>query len=163
MFQLFSQSSTTPESSLYASTSIPSSGAFEQKSTGISSTSAVTSLYDIKSPTEGNPETPTPPASTPSMLIYSLTLPPYSNGFDTSGIVETLTRSSPAEDKDKPSTTIYAYNLPPYTPKVPTYVATSAGTAALDMTSGAPGGPGGAATTDRNFLPKGFVDPTKDP
>lgn len=163
MSQLFSRSSTTPGSSLYASTSTPSSGAFEPKSTGLSSTSAATSRYDIKSPIEGNPETPIPPASTPSMLIYSLTLPPYSNGFDTSGIVETLTRSSPAEDKDKPSTTVYAYSLPPYTPKVPTYVATSAGTAAVDMTSGAPGGPGGAAPTDRNFLPKGFVDPTKDP
>ena len=163
MSQLFSQSSTMPGSSVYTSNSIPSSAASDPKSTGTWSNPAATSRYNMKSRIEGDPETPTPPASTPSMLIYSLTLPPYSNGFDTAGIVETLTRSSPAEDKDRPAATIYAYNLPAYTPKVPTYVATSAGTAALDMTSGAPGGPGGAAPTDRNFLPKGFVDPIKDP
>ena len=103
------------------------------------------------------------PASTPSMLTYSFTLPPYSNGLDTSGIIESWTRISPAEDKDKPSATVYSYNLPPYTPKIPTYVATSAGTAPLDMTSGAPGSPGGVAPTNRIFLQQGFVDPTKDP
>ncbi len=114
-------------------------------------------------PTGSYPETVSPPASTPSMLTYSFTLPPYSNGLDTSGIVESWTRISPAEDKDKPSATVYSYNLPPYTPKIPTYVATSAGTAPLDMTSGAPGSPRGVAPTNRIFLQQGFVDPTKDP
>ncbi|KAL8771685.1 MAG: hypothetical protein Q9209_002876 [Squamulea sp. 1 TL-2023] len=124
MSQLFSKSSETRASSIYAP--IPSSTA------------------------------------SPSMLIYSFKVPPYSNGFDTSGIVETMTASSPAEDKDKPSPTVYSYNLPPYTPKIPTYVATSAGTAPLDMTAGAPGNPGGAAPTNRIFLQQGSVDPTKD-
>ncbi|KAL8789068.1 MAG: hypothetical protein Q9213_001331 [Squamulea squamosa] len=124
MSQLFSQSSETLVSSIYAS--IPGSTA------------------------------------SPSMLIYSFTIPPNSNGFDTNGIVETMTGSSPSEDKDKPSPTVYSYNLPPYTPKVPTYVATSAGTAPLDMTSGALGNPGGAAPTNRIFLQQGSVDPTKD-
>ncbi|KAL8659311.1 MAG: hypothetical protein Q9226_000484 [Calogaya cf. arnoldii] len=156
MSQLFSRSSTTPASSIYAPTVASNPAAWEPKP-------AVTSRLDTTSPVEGNPGSSSPPASTPSMLIYSITLPSYSNGLDTSGIVESLTRSSPAEDKDKPSATVYSYNLPPYTPKVPTYVATSAGTAPLDMTSGAPGGPGGAAPTNRNFLPKGFVDPLKDP
>ncbi len=101
--------------------------------------------------------------STPSMLTYSWSLPSYSNGFDTGAVVETLTRSSSAADKDKPSTTVYSYSLPPYTPKIPTYVATSAGLAPLDMTSGAPGIPGGAAPTNRIFLQQGVVDFTKDP
>lgn len=114
-------------------------------------------------PTGSYPETVSSPVSTPSMLTYSFTLPPYSNGLDTSGIVESWTRISPAEDKDKPSATVYSYNLPPYTPKIPTYVATSAGTAPVDMTSGAPGSPGGVAPTNRIFLQQGFVDPTKDP
>lgn len=114
-------------------------------------------------PTGSYPETVSSPASTPSMLTYSFTLPPYSNGLDTSGIVQSWTRISPAEDKDKPSATVYSYNLPPYTPKIPTYVATSAGTAPVDMTSGTPGSPGGVAPTNRIFLQQGFVDPTKDP
>ncbi|KAL8846367.1 MAG: hypothetical protein Q9221_008546 [Calogaya cf. arnoldii] len=156
MSQLFSRSSTTPASSIYAPTVASNPAAWEPKP-------AVTSRLDTPSPVEGDPASSSPAASPPSLLIYSITLPSYSNGLDTSGIVESLTRSSPAEDKDKPSATIYSYNLPPYTPKVPTYVATSAGTAPLDMTSGAPGGPDGAAPTNRNFLPKGFVDPSKDP
>lgn len=97
------------------------------------------------------------------MLVYSFTLPPYTGGLDTAGIVETMTQSSPVEGKDDPAPTVYSYNLPPYIPKVPTYVATSAVMAAPDMTSGAPGSPGGAAPTNRIFLQQGLVDPTKDP
>lgn len=163
MSQLFSQSSTTPASSIYAPTVYSGSAASEPIITGTPSKPIAPSRLDTTSPVEGYPENASPPASTPSMLIYSFTLPPYSNGLDTSGIVETWTRSSPAEDKNKPSATVYSYNLPPYTPKIPTYVATSAGTAPLDMTSGAPGSPGGVAPTNRIFLQQGFVDPTKDP
>ncbi|KAL8999644.1 MAG: hypothetical protein Q9169_001604 [Polycauliona sp. 2 TL-2023] len=162
MSQLFSQSTNMPAPSANAPYSISSAAASKPELNGTPSKPLVTSRFDTSAPIDGDPEN-TSPASTPSMLIYSLTLPPYSNGLETSGIVESLTRSSPAEDKDKPPVTVYSYNLPPYTPKVPTYVATSAGTAPLDMTSGAPGGAGGAAPTDRNFLAKGFVDPQKDP
>ncbi|KAL8674307.1 MAG: hypothetical protein Q9168_001300 [Polycauliona sp. 1 TL-2023] len=163
MSQLFSQSTTTPESSIYTPNFVPSSAAPDPKLPGTPSKPTVTSRLDTTTPFESDPETTSLPASTPAMLIYSLTLPPYSNGLDTSGIVESLTRSSPAEGMDKLSVTVYSYNLPPYTPKIPTYVATSASTAPLDMTTGAPGGSGGAAPTDRIFLPKGFVDPIKDP
>ncbi|KAI4226708.1 MAG: hypothetical protein L6R36_002963 [Xanthoria steineri] len=163
MSQLASQPLTTKASSIYAPTLVSNSAASESESPRILSKPGATSGSDPILPTGSYPETVSSPVSTPSMLTYSFTLPPYSNGLDTSGIVESWTRISPAEDKDKPSATVYSYNLPPYTPKIPTYVATSAGTAPVDMTSGAPGSPGGVAPTNRIFLQQGFVDPTKDP
>ncbi|KAL8919396.1 MAG: hypothetical protein Q9172_004988 [Xanthocarpia lactea] len=163
MSQLFSGSTNTQASSIYGPSFVPSSVASEPTSTGISSKPAANPPLDKASPFAGDPKDGVPPVSTLSMLTYSLSLPSYSNGFDTSAVVETLTRSSPAADKDKPSPTVYLYSLPPYTPKIPTYVATSAGLAPLDMTSGAPGIPGGAAPTNRIFLQQGVVDLTKDP
>ncbi len=98
-----------------------------------------------------------------SVLVYTLSLPPYSGGLDTSGIVETMKASSPAEPKtQQPSGTVYSYNLPPYATKTPTYVATSARLAPVSMTAGPPGNPSVNAPTDRNFLQQGSVDPTKD-
>ncbi|KAL8640298.1 MAG: hypothetical protein Q9228_002763 [Teloschistes exilis] len=103
-------------------------------------------------------------ASMPSTLIYSFLLPSYSGGLDSNGIAETQTLSSSTKDKDyQPSASIYSYSLPPYTPKIPTYVATSASVAATSMTTGASGYPSANdAHTTRVFLPKGSVDPLKD-
>ncbi|KAL8912839.1 MAG: hypothetical protein Q9171_002217 [Xanthocarpia ochracea] len=163
MSQLFSGSTNTLASSIYGPTFVPSSVASEPTSTGISSKPAANPPLGKASPFAGDPKDGVPPVSTPSMLTYSLSLPSYSKGFDTSAVVETLIRSSPPAAKDKPSPTVYSYSLLPYTPKIPTYVATSAGLAPLDMTSGAPGIPGGAAPTNRIFLQQGVVDLTKDP
>ena len=103
------------------------------------------------------------PTSMPSTLVYSITLPPYSGSLETNGILETMTRSPTAVDKDRlPSATTYSYKLQPFTPKVPTYVATSAQTAAVTMTAGPSGNPVGNAQTTRIFLSHGFVDPTRD-
>ncbi|KAL8870640.1 MAG: hypothetical protein Q9174_003361 [Haloplaca sp. 1 TL-2023] len=103
-----------------------------------------------------------PPAPIPSTLIYSFTLSPYSGGLETSGIPETMTRSPTVVNKDSlPLATTYPYKLQPYTPKVPTYVATSAQLAAVTMTAGPSGNPVGNAQTTRIFLSHGFVDPTK--
>ncbi|KAL8691674.1 MAG: hypothetical protein Q9218_003149 [Villophora microphyllina] len=111
----------------------------------------------------GDPKDEVSTASMPSTLVYSFILPPYSGGIDSSGIVETMSLTSSAQDKDHPpSATTYSYSLPPYTPKVPTYVATSVGVAAVSMTTGAPGNPSANAHTTRIFLPHGSVDPTKD-
>ncbi|KAL8956574.1 MAG: hypothetical protein Q9183_006274, partial [Haloplaca sp. 2 TL-2023] len=104
-----------------------------------------------------------PPISMPSTLVYSFTLPPYSGGLETNGILETMTLSPTAVDKDRlPSATTYSYKLQPFTPKVPTYVATSARLAAVTMTVGPSGNPVGNAQTTGIFLSKGFVDPTRD-
>ncbi|KAI4141474.1 MAG: hypothetical protein L6R39_005312 [Caloplaca ligustica] len=158
--QLFSQSSTlTPTSSL-STAPTPSSVISQPLSIVTSPNSWTTSPPATPPAVVGvDPKDALPPSMS-SVLVYSLSLPPYSGGLDTSGIAETMTASSPA--KDQPSITVYSYNMPPYTPKIPTYVATSAGLAPVSMTTGAPGNPTGNAPTTRVFLQQGSVDPTKD-
>ncbi|KAI4174492.1 MAG: hypothetical protein LQ343_002249 [Gyalolechia ehrenbergii] len=155
-------------------------------STGISTSVAKSGLisFSSRSSPAATPYTPkvittqsaTPPAnvgddpkdwpSTTTMgptLVYSFQLPPYSGGLETSGVAENMPVPSPAEDNTyQPTATVYSYNLPPYTPKVPTYVATSAATAPVSMTSGAPGNPTANAPATNIFLSQGSVDPTKD-
>ncbi|KAI4194000.1 MAG: hypothetical protein LQ348_002723 [Seirophora lacunosa] len=161
--QLFSQPSTpnAPDSPITASTS--ASPLPPPSTAGTSSIPATIAQVVPSSAAMGNDPKDKLPASMNSVLVYSLSLPPYSGGLDTSGIVETMTVSSPANDKTpKPSTTVYSYALPPYTPKDPTYVATSARMAPVSMTAGAPGSPTANAPATKTFLQQGFVDPTKD-
>ncbi|KAL9012564.1 MAG: hypothetical protein Q9173_002673 [Seirophora scorigena] len=161
--QLFSQPSTphAPGRPITASTS---ASPIPQPSTaGTPSIPATIAQMVPSSAALGNDPKDKLPASMNSVLVYSLSLPPYSAGLDTSGIVETMTVSSPANDKTPPpSTTVYSYALPPYTPKDPTYVATSARMAPVSMTAGAPGSPTANAPATKVFLQQGFVDPTKD-
>ncbi|KAL8685924.1 MAG: hypothetical protein Q9224_005615, partial [Gallowayella concinna] len=163
MSQLFAHSTqvtelslSTPSRSLTYAASWPSTA----RTPVISATTAQSS--PTSPAVQADPKDLVPPASAPSMLVYSFTLPPYAGGLDTSGIVETVTQPSLTEGKDKPFSTVYSYSLPPYTPKVPTYVATSARMAPVDMTSGGPGGPDGAGPTNEIFLQKGFVDPSQN-
>ncbi|KAI4117084.1 MAG: hypothetical protein LQ345_002604 [Seirophora villosa] len=161
--QLFSQPSTpnAPDSPITAST--PASPLPQPSTAGTSSIPATIAQMLPSSAAMGNDPKDKVPASMNSVLVYSLSLPPYSGGLDTSGIVETMSVSSPANDKTPPpSTTVYSYALPPYTPKEPTYVATSARMAAVSMTAGAPGSPTANAPATKMFLQQGFVDPTKD-
>lgn len=165
MSQLFSQSSTSTGPSIPNSATTSSFPSSQPISAGTSTRSGtVTQLFTPPAVIGIDPKDGALTASMNSVLVYSLSLPPYSGGLDTSGIAETMTVSSPAEDKDKtqqPSGTVYTYSLPPYTPKVPTYVATSARLAPLSMTSGTPGHPTSNTPTDKNFLSQGSVDPTK--
>ncbi|KAL9581324.1 MAG: hypothetical protein Q9212_003965 [Teloschistes hypoglaucus] len=142
-----------------------SSSIFQSSMAGTQSPQEVPTGQLTTPPAEGNdPKDGILTASMPSTLIYSFMLPPYPGGLDSSGIAETQTLSSSTTDKDHfPSISIYSYSLPPYTPKIPTYVATSASVAAISMTTGASGYPSANnAHTTRVFLPKGSVDPLKD-
>ena len=164
MSQLFSQPSTSTVSSISGNVSVSSSATSSPSTVGLPSLPETTADYATPpATTVSDPKDGLPSASMNSMLVYSIQLPPYNGGLDTSGVVETMTASSPAEDTTKqPSATVYSYTLPPYTPKVPTYVATSAGLAPVSMTVGAPGNPTGNIPTTRIFLPQGSVDPSKD-
>ncbi|KAL8700795.1 MAG: hypothetical protein Q9201_005252 [Fulgogasparrea decipioides] len=160
----FARSSFSTTSSVSAI--VPTSSSHNSQSTTLGTWSPQETTRGSATPLSvvgGDPKDGALTASMPSTLVYSFTLPPYSGGLDTSGIAETMTLSSSAADKDHvPSATIYSYSLPPYTPKIPTYVATSAGLAPVSMTSGAPGNPVGNAPTTKVFLQQGSVDPTKD-
>ncbi|KAI4129373.1 MAG: hypothetical protein LQ341_006574, partial [Variospora aurantia] len=163
MSQLFSLSS-VPNVLSSPSTASTSSSALPQPNT-MGSPPILGTTAQMSSPSAGlgSDSQDQLPASMNSFLIYSLSIPPYSGGLDTTGIVETMTVSSPADDKaPQPSTTVYSYALPPYTPKDPTYVATSARIAPVSMTAGAPGSPTANAPATNVFLQQGFVDPTKD-
>ncbi|KAL8798669.1 MAG: hypothetical protein Q9182_006480 [Xanthomendoza sp. 2 TL-2023] len=163
MSQLFSHSTQVTVPSLSTPAQVPTFAAPWPSTAGTPTVSATTALSSPTPPAlQADPKDMIPPTLAPSMLVYSFTLPPYAGGLDTTGIVETMTKPSLAEGKDKSFSHIYSYSLPPYTPKTPTYVATSARLAPVDMTSGGPGGSGGAVPTDRIFLQKGFVDPSKD-
>lgn len=161
MSQLFPQPSNSTGSS--TSLHIPDLTSSSPKSStaavhSISKTTMQSVIPPGNSPKDGPSMTTMGPT-----LIYSFQLPPYSGGLDTSGVAETISVSSPAEDDThQPAATIYSYSLPPYTPKIPTYVATSAGIAPVSMTSGAPGDPTANARATENFLSQGSVDPTKD-
>ncbi|KAL8652960.1 MAG: hypothetical protein Q9210_002385 [Variospora velana] len=163
MSQLFSLSS-VPNAVSSPSTASTSSSALPQPNTaGTPPILGTTAQMPSPSAGLGNDSKGQLPASMKSFLIYSLSIPPYSGGLDTTGIVETMTASSPADDKaPQPSTTVYSYALSPYTPKDPTYVATSARIAPVSMTAGAPGSPTANAPATSMFLQQGFVDPTKD-
>ncbi|KAL8974874.1 MAG: hypothetical protein Q9197_000907 [Variospora fuerteventurae] len=163
MSQLFSMSS-VPNVLSSPSTASTSSSALPQPNT-VGSPPILATTAQMSSPSAGlgSDSKDQLPASMNSFLIYSLSIPPYSGGLDTTGIVETMTVSSPADDTaPQPSTTVYSYALPPYTPKDPTYVATSARIAPVSMTAGAPGSPTANAPATDVFLQQGFVDPTKD-
>ncbi|KAL8802161.1 MAG: hypothetical protein Q9200_006684 [Gallowayella weberi] len=163
MSQLFSHSTQVTAPSLSTPAPVPTVAAPWPSTARTPIVSATTALSSLTSPTvQADPKDLFPSASAPSMLVYSFTLPPYAGGLDTTGIVETMTKPSLSEGKDKSYSNVYSYSLPPYTPKIPTYVATSARLAPVDMTSGGSGGPGEAVPTDRIFLQKGFVDPSKD-
>ncbi|KAI4132471.1 MAG: hypothetical protein LQ338_000691 [Usnochroma carphineum] len=163
MSQLFSQSSTPTVASIPTAASSSSSVPSQPVPAGTPLNLGTTALLPTPPAVVGNTPTDGLPVSMNSVLVYSLSLPPYSNGPGTSEIVETMTASSCAEEKTHQTlATVYSYSLPPYTPKVPTYVATSAGIAPVSMTSGAPGNPTGNAPATRVFLQQGSVDPTKD-
>ncbi|KAL8710455.1 MAG: hypothetical protein Q9220_004887 [cf. Caloplaca sp. 1 TL-2023] len=161
--QLFSRSSSSTGSSTLIESLAPTAIAVQLSETDKSSISGE-SPHMAPSPTVvSDPKDLDTTQSMASTLIYSLTLPPYSGGLDSSGIAETMTVSSTGNVKtDLPSATTYSFSLPPYTPKVPTYVATSAVTAPLSLTSAAVGTPSAGAPTTRIFLEQGVVDPIKD-
>ncbi|KAL9596186.1 MAG: hypothetical protein Q9219_005972 [cf. Caloplaca sp. 3 TL-2023] len=163
MSQLFSQS-TTPD---VLSTSIAML---------LSPISSSTSTHGTPSSFNSTTQFATPPAiygndpkdapstfSTNPVLVYSIQLPPYSEALDTNEISETTTVASLTKDNTYESSAIvYSYGLPRFIPKTPMYVATSARTAAVTMTTGAPGTLAANAPTTSVFLPQSIVDPTKD-
>ncbi|KAL8951406.1 MAG: hypothetical protein Q9222_002627 [Ikaeria aurantiellina] len=161
--QLFSHSSSPTENSTPTDTLAPSSVAAQQSETD-KPTMSGPALQNAPSlgVTGGSEESDKTESMAPT-LIYSLTLPPYSGGLDSSGIAETMTVSSTGDvNTDVPSASTYSYSLLPYTPKIPTYVASSAATAPLSLTSGALGAPIAGAPTTRILLKQGFVNPIQD-
>ncbi|KAL8933260.1 MAG: hypothetical protein Q9216_006448 [Gyalolechia sp. 2 TL-2023] len=159
--QLFPQPSRSTDSSLLDATSDPVSSS-SRSSTAARPTDTIQSATPPA--IVGNDPKDKPSMGTmASTLVYSFQLPPYSGGLDTSGIAETILVPSPAEGNTYQSiATVYSYSLPPYMPKIPTYVATSAGIAPVSMTSGPSGNPTANARATMNFLSQGSVDPTKD-
>ncbi|KAL8923296.1 MAG: hypothetical protein Q9208_004696 [Pyrenodesmia sp. 3 TL-2023] len=164
MSQLFSQSSSSTLANAPFSTTTSSSVPAQPTKDRTPSNLGITAQIPTPPAVAGNdPKNEGLTTSMNSVLVYSLSLSPYSGGLDASGTAGTTKAFSPAEAKtQQPSATVYSSNLPPYSPKIPTYVATSARLAPVSMTSGAPGDPSGSAPTDKNFLRQGSVDPTKD-
>ncbi|KAI4180207.1 MAG: hypothetical protein L6R41_007389 [Letrouitia leprolyta] len=162
MSQLFPQSSKSTGSSILVHTPDPTSSPSRSSTAATPTTPKITTQSATPSISSKDGPLMTTTAPTGPTLVYSFQLPPYSGGLDISGIAETAPVSSPAEDTHQPAATIYSYSLPPYTPKVPTYVASSAGIAPVSMTSGAPGAPTANARATKNLLSQGSVDPTKD-